>query len=143
MNAEFSFEEPIANSSKLAFPKIGTRLSSNFCEIVALKGDTKFSKILLEAVVFEPTKFMLSFKASGIPARSGNSSPRAIFSSTFFAVSSAVSSVKELNAPNFSSISFILFKAACVSSTAEISLFFKALACSVAGFLKSSFIFSP
>ena len=59
--------------------------------MVALNGDTKFSRILLEAVVFEPIKFMLSFSASGIPAKSGNSSLCAIFSSTFLAVSSAVS----------------------------------------------------
>ena len=78
---------------------------------------------MLEAVVFEPTKFILSFKASGTPAKSGNSSPFATFSSTFFAVSSAVSSVKELKAPNFSSIDLILSKEAFVNSTAETSLF--------------------
>ena len=143
MNAEFSLELPIANSSKFALPKIGTQLSSNFWVIVALNGDTKFSKILLEAVVLEPFKFILSFRANGTPAKSGNSSPLATISSTFFAVSSAVSSVKELNAPNLSSSDLILSNADFVSSTAEISLFLIALACSVADFFKSSFINSP
>ena len=76
--------------------------------IVALKGETKFSRIFEEAVVLEPFKFMLSFNARGIPAKSGNSSPLAIFSSTFFAVSSAISFVNELKAPSFSSSSPIL-----------------------------------
>ena len=143
MNAEFSFEDPIANSSKLAFPTIGTRLFNNFSVTVALKGETKFSRILLEAVVLEPIKFILSFSASGTPASKGNSSPFEIFSSTFLAVSSAVSFVKELKAPSFSSTSAILSNAAVVNSTADISLFFKALLCSAADFLKSSFIFSP
>ena len=93
-----------------------------------------------DAVVLEPIIFMLSFSASGIPAKRGNSSFLAIFSSTFFAVSSAVSFVNELNAPSFSSNLFILSKAAFVNSTADTSLFFKALLCSAADFLKSSFI---
>ena len=143
MNAEFSFEEPIANSSKLALPTIGTKFVNNFSVTVALKGDTKFSKIFEEAVVFEPFKFILSFNARGTPARRGNSSPFAIFSSTFLAVSSAISFVKELKAPSFSSRLLILSKAAFVNSTAEISLFLRALDCSVADFFRSSFILSP
>ena len=143
LNAEFSLEEPIANSSRFAFPTIGTKLFKSFSVTVALNGETKFSKIFDDAVVFEPTKFMLSLSASGIPASSGNSSPFAIFSSTFLAVSSAASFVNELKAPSLPSKLSILSKAAFVSSTAEISLFFKALLCSVADFFKSSFIFSP
>ena len=143
MNAEFSFEEPIANSSRLAFPTIGIKFPSNFSVTVALNGETKFSRILEEAVVFEPFKFILSFNASGTPASSGNSSPFAIFSSTFLAVFRAMSFVRELKAPNFPSSSSILSNAAFVSSTAEISLFFKALLCSAADFFKSSFIISP
>ena len=106
-------------------------------------GDTKFSNILLDAVVFEPIRFMLSLRARGTPARSGKSSPLAIFSSTFFAVSSAISSVKELKAPSFSSIALIRSKEALVSSTAEISLFFSAFDCSIALFFNSSSITSP
>ena len=86
---------------------------------------------------------MLSLSASGTPARSGNSSPLAIFSSTFLAVLIAISFVKELNAPNLPSTSSILSNAAFVNSTAETSLFFKALLCSAADFFKSSFIISP
>ena len=98
---------------------------------------------MLEAVVFEPTKFILSFNANGTPANKGNSSPLAIISSTFLAVLSAVSSVKELNAPNFSSNELILSNDALVNSVAEISLFFKAILCSVADFFNISFINSP
>ena len=54
-----------------------------------------------------------------------------------------VSFVNELNAPSLPSKLSILSKAAFVSSTAEISLFFKALLCSVADFFRSSFIISP
>ena len=143
LSYSFMFDDPIANSSRFAFPTIGTRLFNNFSLIVALKGETKFSKIFEEAVVLEPFKFILSFKASGIPASSGNSSPFAIFSSAFFAVASAISFVRELNAPNLPSTSSILSNAAFVNSTAETSLFFKALLCSAADFFKSSFIFSP
>ena len=143
LNAEFSLEDPMANSSRFAFPTIGTKFPKSFSVTVALNGETKFSKIFEDAVVFEPTKFILSLRASGIPANSGSSSPLAIFSSTFLAVSRAVSFVKELNAPNLSSKLLILSNAALVNSTAEISLFFNALLCSVADFFKSSFIFSP
>lgn len=79
LNAEFSFEEPIANSSKFALPTIGTKLFNNFSVTVALNGETKFSNIFEDAVVREPTRFILSFNARGTPARSGNSSPFAIF----------------------------------------------------------------
>ena len=143
MKAEFSFEEPIANSSKLALPTIGTRFSSNFCVTVALYGETKFSNIVLDVVVFEPIKFILSFKASGTPAKSGKSSPFATFSSTFFAVSNAVSSVKELKAPNFSSKALILSREALVSSTAETSLFLMASNCAIPLFFNNSCISSP
>ena len=143
LKAEFSLEEPIANSSRLALPTIGIKLFNNFWVAVALYGDTKFSNILLDAVVFEPIRFMLSLRARGTPARSGKSSPLAIFSSTFFAVSSAISSVKELKAPSFSSIALIRSKEALVSSTAEISLFFSAFDCSIALFFNSSSITSP
>ena len=51
--------------------------------------------------------------------------------------------VKELNEPNFSSTSSILFKAASVSSTAETSLFLIALCCSIALFFNKSSITSP
>ena len=108
-----------------------------------MNGETKFSKILDDAVVREPTRFILSFNAKGTPAKSGNSSPFAIFSSTFFAVASAISFVKELNAPILLSTPSIRSNAAVVSSTAEISLFFRALLCSTADFFNSSFIISP
>ena len=88
-------------------------------------------------------RFILSLSASGIPAKSGKSSPFAIFSSTFLAVLRAVSSVKELKAPNLSSISLILLIAAVVNSTAETSLFFNAALCSTALFFNNSFISSP
>ena len=82
---------------------IGTRFSFSFFVTVASYGDTKFSSIFELAVVLEPIMFILSLSARGIPAIIGISSPFAIFSSTFFAVSIACSFVSELYAPIFSS----------------------------------------
>src|SRR4051812_9337442 len=53
-NAEFSVEEPIANSSQLVFPTTTAPAASSRSTAVALNGGTKVSRILDEAVVRTP-----------------------------------------------------------------------------------------
>ena len=143
LKAEFSLLEPIANSSRFAFPTIGTKFSLSFFVTVASNGDTKFSRIFELAVVFEPVMFILSLSARGMPAIRGSSSFFAIFSSTFFAVSIAYSFVKELYAPILSSRFSICLNVSSTSSRALISLFNSAFLCSTAVFFNNSIDSAP
>src|SRR5579864_857434 len=53
-NAEFSVDEPIANSSMLALPTNTAPSARSFAITVASKGGTKFSRIFDAQVVFTP-----------------------------------------------------------------------------------------
>src|SRR6476660_10069590 len=53
-NAEFSFDEPIANSSQLVLPTITAPARSRSVTTVASYGGTKCSRIFDEAVVRTP-----------------------------------------------------------------------------------------
>ena len=91
--AEFSQEEPIANSSMLALPVMTTSCPASLSMTVALYGGLKLYSILDAQVVSVPLVQMLSLIATGIPARSDSSLPAARFASTAAACASAVSSV--------------------------------------------------
>src|SRR5262249_48212569 len=70
-NAEFSVDDPMANSSQLVLPTMTAPAASRCATTVASKGGTNFSRILDDAVVRTPRVQRLSFKATGTPA-SGN-----------------------------------------------------------------------
>ena len=67
-NAEFSVEEPIANSSQFNRPQSTAPACFNFVVTVASYGETKFASILLEAVSGWPVTAITSFNAIGIPS---------------------------------------------------------------------------
>src|SRR5688572_13789244 len=67
-NAEFSVDEPIANSSQLVFPTTTAPASSSRATTVASNGGTNDSRIRDEAVVLTPRVQRLSLRATGTPA---------------------------------------------------------------------------
>src|SRR5262249_37406909 len=67
-NAEFSFDDPIANSSQFVLPMRTAPAAFNRATTVALYGGTKCSRILDDAVVRTPSVQMLSLSAYGTPA---------------------------------------------------------------------------
>src|SRR5690242_13039592 len=76
-NAEFSFDEPIANSSQLVLPTITAPAASSRCTTVASYGGTKCSSMRDEAVVGIPRTQMLSLSATGTPASGPSGRPDA------------------------------------------------------------------
>ena len=90
--AEFSQEEPIANSSMLALPVMTASEAISFSITVALYGGLKLPSILDAQVVSVPLVQMLSLMAIGIPASADSVSPLARFLSTVSACASADSS---------------------------------------------------
>ena len=94
---EFSVEDPMANSSRLALPTMTASAAASFSVTVASYGGTKFASIFEAHVVLIPFVHILSFNAPGIPASGETVSPRAIFSSTAFALAIAVSCVRVIN----------------------------------------------
>jgi hypothetical protein len=83
--AEFSVEEPIANSSRLVLPRIGILFARIFLTTVASYGGTQPCKIFDPAVVAMPIVARLSLTAIGTPASAGRDSPLDLRSSTCFA----------------------------------------------------------
>src|SRR3989442_1040582 len=71
-NAEFSVDEPIANSSMFVFPSATAPASKSRRTTVASYGETKFSSISEPHVVGAPRVANTSLIATGTP----NSSPR-------------------------------------------------------------------
>src|SRR5262249_33329617 len=67
-NAEFSVDEPIANSSQLVLPITTAPAASSRTIAVASYGGTKLSRIRDEAVVRTPRVQMTSLTATGTPA---------------------------------------------------------------------------
>src|SRR3954471_1301614 len=74
-NAEFSFDEPIANSSQFVLPTITAPAASSRATAVASYGGTKCSRIFDEAVVRTPRVQRLSFTATGTPASGRDARP--------------------------------------------------------------------
>ncbi len=68
--AEFSFEPPIANSSKFVRPRNTASAARSFWIIVASYGGRKFAKIFDAHVVSSPLTQIKSFTATGRPANS-------------------------------------------------------------------------
>ncbi len=79
---EVSFDEPMANSSIDTLPTSTAPASRSLRVGVPSYGGTQPSRILLPAVVSSPSVTKRSLSATGTPASSPGSSPRAIFSST-------------------------------------------------------------
>ena len=71
-NTEVSVELPIANSSKLVFPKQIPPDDHNLPDAEDSYGETKSLSILLEQDVTTPLVQILSFIAIGIPASGGS-----------------------------------------------------------------------
>src|SRR5437667_11926034 len=74
-NAEFSVDEPIANSSQFVFPTITAPAASSRITTVASNGGTNCSRIFDDAVVRTPRVHKLSFNATGTPARGRDRRP--------------------------------------------------------------------
>src|SRR5262249_35029433 len=85
LNALFSVELPIANSSRFVLPRITAPACSSFWTTVASYGARKFSSIFDEQVVRPYVVQRLSFSAIGTPA----SGPVVFPASTAFACSIA------------------------------------------------------
>src|SRR5689334_3180064 len=77
--AEFSFDEPIANSSIDSLPTRIAPASFSFRDGVPSYGGTQPSRIFEPAVVSRPLVTNRSLSATGTPASRPGSSPRAIF----------------------------------------------------------------
>src|SRR6476659_9801514 len=67
-NAEFSVDEPIANSSQLVLPTTTAPAACRRSITVASYGGTKVSRMREDAVVQTPRVQMLSLTAMGTPA---------------------------------------------------------------------------
>ena len=76
-NAEFSVDEPIANSSRLVFATATAPAASTRSTTVAVYGGRQPSRIRDEHVVGTPRVQRLSFRTMGTPASGPGSSPRA------------------------------------------------------------------
>src|SRR6516162_6559078 len=92
-NAEFSHDDPIANSSIFVLPMITAPASSSLRTTVDEYGERKFSKILEPAVVISPSTQKMSLTAMGMPANAPASSPARTRSSMRRACASARSGV--------------------------------------------------
>src|SRR6266851_5825582 len=91
-NAEFSVDEPMANSSMLVLPRITTPASRNRLVTVASYGGTQPARILDPQVVCMSVVVNTSLSASGTPASGPSGSPAARRLSTVRAAAIADSS---------------------------------------------------
>ena len=96
--AEFSVEEPIANSSQLVLPTMTAPAAASRSTTVALYGGTKPDRIFEPAVVGTPFVQMLSLTAIGTPASGPRASPRARAASTAAACARACSAATAVKA---------------------------------------------
>src|SRR5581483_3358697 len=114
-NAEFSVEEPIANSSMFVLPTITAPASNSRRTTVASYGATKCSSIFEPQVVGAPRVTIRSLIATGTPS-SGPRSPAPSRRSASSAWASACSPVTVMNARTRASTAAMRSSAACVSS---------------------------
>src|SRR3954464_15786605 len=106
--AEFSVDDPIANSSMFVLPRIGMPAARNRAVTVASYGDVQPSRIFDPQVVGMSVVVNTSFSASGTPAKGdGSASPAVTAASIRAACANAFSSATCRNAWNFSSVSAI------------------------------------
>src|SRR5258706_4928202 len=116
--AEFSFEQPIPNSSQFVLP-IGTAPAPvSRATQVAWSGATKPARIFEPAVDGSEATLMLSFTASGTPA-SGSFSPARLRRSTSSAARRAPSSSRWRNVPRRSALFFARESDTSATSRAE------------------------
>ncbi len=116
-NAEFSVDEPIANSSRFVLPITIPPAARMRSTTVAEYGGRQPSRIRDEQVVGMPRVQRLSFSATGTPASGPGSSPAATWSSTTTAAaraSSARTRLKACSSPSRSSM-----RARCSSTTSR------------------------
>src|SRR5579864_6253525 len=88
-HAEFSHDEPIANSSIFVFPTMTASAASSRSTTVDENGGLKLARIFDPHVVRASFKQKRSFTAVGTPASLPTGSPLAIFASTSRAFASA------------------------------------------------------
>jgi hypothetical protein len=96
--AEFSFEDPIANSSQFVFPASTAPPPDSRAQAVASYGGTYPSRILEPQVVRTPFVVKTSFSAVGIPATGDSGAPVDRYTSSSSARSCASSDVRVRNA---------------------------------------------
>src|SRR4051812_36185133 len=96
--AEFSVDEPIANSSQFVLPTITAPAASRRSTAVAVYGGLNVSRIFDDAVVRMPSRQRLSLTAIGTPARGPSGAPAARAASTARAAARARSGSRVMNA---------------------------------------------
>src|SRR5690606_15062968 len=97
-NAEFSVDEPMANSSRLVLPTTTAPAARSRRTTVASNGERYPSRMREPQVVGNSTVQRLSLTATGTPASGPGSSPRRIASSTAAAAASTASPPAERKA---------------------------------------------
>src|SRR5262249_23047406 len=90
-NAEFSVDEPIANSSQFVLPIMTPPAATTRSTAVAVYGGRQPSRIRDPQVVGTPLVHRLSFTATGTPASGPGSAPSATAASTASAAARASS----------------------------------------------------
>src|SRR5688572_2763065 len=116
-NAEFSVDNPMANSSRLVLPTMTAPAASRRSTTVALYGGTKPCRILDEAVVGTPAVHMLSLRAIGTPCSGPAGRPAA---SSRLARSRARSAITVLKAEIFGSSCLIRASESSHAATAVV-----------------------
>ncbi len=119
--AEYSVEEPMANSSMFVLPSITVPAARSRSTMVESYGGRQPSRIFDPTVVGTPLVVSTSFTATGTPASGPSSSPAARRSSTARAAASAPSVSTCRNACTRSSTAPMRSRWAWVTSTAEVS----------------------
>jgi hypothetical protein len=121
-NAEFSFEDPMANSSQFVLPSRAAPSADKRAHAVQSYAGTYDSRIFDPQVVRIPFVESTSFSASGTPAASELVSPPAVCSSIAFARSRARSGVGVRKACTRASTASMRASEDSTISTADISL---------------------
>jgi hypothetical protein len=98
VKAEFSVDDPMANSSMLVLPSTTAPDARSLSTTVALYGGTKFSRIRDEHVVGTPCVQITSLTAMGIPVSAGRGALFAGVSRCCSAARNASSRVTRLKA---------------------------------------------
>ena len=120
-NAEFSVEEPIANSSMFVLPRMIAPACFSRRVIVASYGGCQPSRMREPQVVGMPTVVNTSLTATGTPASGPSGSPLPRLPSICAAWASAVSAATYRKACTRSSTAAIRSRCAWVTSVAETS----------------------
>jgi hypothetical protein len=112
---EVSFDEPIANWSRLSLPSMPAPASHSFWLTVLSYSGTKPSRMWLAAVVCTPRVANRSFIPIGTPASLPSGLPAARSASTLSAASSAFSGVATMNALSWLAAATLALNASAAS----------------------------